>query len=206
MDIFTRADLPPKLVTARLILREVGVADISAQLLWWLNDPETTQFLEIRHVPQTKAQVERYVRERLTQPDNPHFGVYDDEGHRLVGTVTVNHYNPHHKTADISFVIGHPDVSGQGYATEAVHAVCLYLFRVAGLHKLTGGLYSENHASRRVFEKNGFNLEGVKRQQCVNREGQRTDSLLYGLVLSDFVPDFVLLGGDAVHIYPAREE
>jgi len=205
VDIFVRADLPPKLVTARLVLREVGTTDISEQLLCWLNDPDTTQFLEIRHIPQTQERVERYVRERLIQPESPHFGVYDNGGHRLVGTVTVNQYDPYHKTADISFVIGYPDVGRQGYGTEAVHAVCMYCFQVAGLYKLTGGLYRENYGSRRVFEKNGFSLEGTKRQQYLNREGQRTDALLYGLVCSEFVPDFALLGGDVMVVHPARE-
>ena len=202
MDIFIRTNLPPKLVSARLVLREVGVADISDRLLWWLNDTETTRFLEIRHVPQTKERVEQYVRERLAQPENPHFGIYDSGGGRLIGTVTVNQFNPNHKTADLSFVIGHPDVRGQGYATEAVHAVCAYCFQVAGLYKLTGGLERENHGSRRVFEKNGFTLEGVKKQQCLDREGQRTDELLYGLVSFGFMPNFRWLGGDAVTIHP----
>ena len=202
MDVFIRANLPPILLSARLALREIGIADISEHLLWWLNDPGTTQFLEIRHEAQTKERVEHYVRGRLAQPENPHFGAYDSGGHRLVGTVTVNQYNSYHKTADISFVIGHPDVRGQGYATEAVHAVCAYLFQVAGLHKLTGGLYYENHASRRVFEKNGFSLEGIKKQQYLDRQGQRTDGLFYGLVSFDFMPNFRLLGGEAMTIHP----
>ena len=206
MEIFIQPNLTPKLVSARLILREVGIVDISEHLLWWLNDEDTTQFLEIRHVPQTKERVERYVRERLTQPDNPHFGVYDNKGHRLVGTVTINQYDCYHKTADISFVIGHPDTSRQGYGTEAVHAVCMYCFQVAGLYKLTGGLYRENHGSRRIFEKNGFRLEGTKRKQFMNRAGQRTDALLYGLMFFEFVPNFALLGGDALTIHPAREQ
>ena len=206
MDIFIQPNLPPKLVSARLTLRAVGIADISEQLLWWLNDPDTTQFLEIRHIPQTKERVERYVRERLAQPESPHLGIYDSGGHRLVGTVTVNQHDPYHKTADISFVVGHPVVGRQGYATEALHAVCMYLFQVVELHKLTGGLYRDNNGSRRVFEKNGFTLEGTKRRQYQTREGQRTDALLYGLLCSEFVPDFALLGGDGVVIHSTREE
>ena len=204
MDIFLRTELPPRILTARLLLREVGLSDISDMLLWWLNDPDTTQYLEIRHVPQTRDRVEDYVRRRLAEPASPHFGVYDTGGTRLVGTVTVNLLNLYHKTADISFVIGHPEAAGQGYATEAVHAVCWYLFYTVGLVKLTGGLYKTNTGSRRVFEKNGFICESVKRSQFLTREGIRMDGLQYGLLVSEYRPNNCWLGGSDVNIL-ARE-
>ena len=202
MRIFSRDNLPPILVTSRLTLREVDIKDVSEDLLRWLNDPQITQYLEIRHVPQTRERVYDYVRSRLMMPENPHFGVYDKGGERLIGTTTVNMYNEMHKTADISFVIGHSEAGGRGYATEAVHAVCAYLFHVTGLEKVTGGLYKENIGSRRVFEKNAFTLEGERRSQYVSMDGNRTDALMYGLLAVEFVPDFTLLGGERIEISP----
>jgi len=202
MKIFCRDNLPPILVTSRLTLREVGIIDVSEDMLRWLNDPLVTQYLEIRHVQQTQERVYDYVRSRLMRPESPHFGVYDNDGERLVGTTTVNMYTEIHKTADISFVIGHSDAGGRGYATEAVHAVCAYLFRIAGLAKVTGGLYKDNIGSRRVFEKNAFTLEGTRRSQYVSMNGNRTDALMYGLLAAEFIPDFNLLGGEGIEISP----
>lgn len=201
MDIFIRKNLPPMLCTARLVLREVSLVDISEELIWWLNDPATNQFLEVRHLVQTRERIESYVSAKLNDSVNPHFGVYDNGGKRLVGTTTINLYNPHHNVADISFVMGHPEARGKGYATESVHAVCAYMFEVRALHKITGGLYAKNIASQRVFEKNGFSLEGVRRQQCFTNEKKYVDGLLYGLLIEEFEPDFKLLGGNSINIH-----
>lgn len=119
-------------------------------------------------------------------PDCPHFGIFDQDGFRHVGTVTLNALNERYRTADISFVIGHPDAVGKGYATEAVHAACDYAFGILQLYKLTGGHYASHAGSRNVFQKNGFHLEGIRREQVVNTAGQREDVILYGLLAKEF--------------------
>jgi aminoglycoside 6'-N-acetyltransferase len=116
-----------------------------------------------------------------------HFGVFDQRGTRHVGTVTMNNISKFYMTTDISFVMGHPQAQGRGYATEAVHAVCFYAFRTRGLHKVTGGHYSSNVRSFRVFQKNGFRLEGSKKEQVVNANGGREDVLIHGLLAREFV-------------------
>lgn len=202
MRIAMQPDLPPQLSSARLLLREVGLEDISQELLTWLNDPGITEFLEIRHAPQTPERVLGYVKERLAHPESPHFGIYDKDGTRLVGTVTVNALNNVHQTADISFVIGHPGAICKGYAAEAVHAVCAYLFAATDLYKITGGHYCGNIGSLKVFEKNGFTQEGIRREQCVTVSGKRTDVILHGLLRSEFIPNAEYLGGEIVIVRP----
>lgn len=172
--------------SSRLFLRQLSVKDISESYLAWLNNPEVVRYLEIRHTPQTYEKVCEYLSQREKMPDCPHFGIFDQNGTRHVGTVTLNSLNARYKTADISFVIGHPDAGGKGYATEAVHAVCEYAFTELQLHKLTGGHYASHIGSRNVLLKNGFQQEGIRREQVINRAGQREDVILYGLLARDF--------------------
>lgn len=174
------------LFSKRLLLRPLDISDITDAYLQWLNDPEVTRYLEIRHTPQTYDRVCQYLKQREQMPDCPHFGVFDENGTRHVGTVTLNALNGHYKTADISFVMGHPDARGKGYATEAVHAVCEYAFTVLQLHKLTGGHYLSHTGSQKVFQKNGFQQEGIRREQVVNTDGHREDVMLHGLLVRDF--------------------
>lgn len=115
-----------------------------------------------------------------------HFGVFDQQGTRFVGTVTFNDFNNYYKTADISFVIGHPQAQHIGYATEAVKAACHFAFHSQGLFKLTGGHYTSNIGSLKVFQKNGFHIEGVRRAQTINAWGKREDSVLHGLLATEF--------------------
>jgi aminoglycoside 6'-N-acetyltransferase len=153
-----------------------------------LNNPDVTQCLEVRHAKQNRESIEMYMHQRGQDSETGwHFGVFDQEGTRHVGTVTMNGISKFYLTADISFVMGHPQAQGRGYATEAVHAVCFYAFRTRGLHKITGGHYASNVGSFRVFQKNGFRLEGSKKEQVINAEGEREDVLIHGLLAREFI-------------------
>ena len=53
----------------------------------------------------------------------------------------------------------HPDYWNRGLATEAARAVRAYAFEVLKLERVISLIHPENHASRRVTEKNGMTLE-----------------------------------------------
>ena len=194
MEITKRKDKLPIIETARLLLRDIRVKDISDNYLAWINDPETTQYLEIRFEPQTRTKVEAFIQSRVENVKNvKHFGIYDDNGSRLIGNVTAN-INARHKSADISYIIGHPDAMGKGYATEAVHAVVYYLFHLAGMEQLWAGYYQSHTASAKVLAKNGFTVQGCVKKQLLNHKGEREDKIYVGLLPDDFTPNPELIG------------
>lgn len=196
MHVVTRPGRLPRLETRRLVLRDIALADVSPAYVAWLNDPETTKYLEIRFVPQTPERVREYVAARLADIESAkHFGIYDEGGTRLAGTVTLPRIDRRHGFAELSFVIGHPGARGRGYATEAVHAVCWYMFFVEGLAKIYGGFYDGHEGSARVFRNNGFAEEGRLRGKLVAYDGRRVDHVLMGILRDDFRPDPALLGG-----------
>lgn len=53
----------------------------------------------------------------------------------------------------------HPDYWNRGLATEAVRAVRDHAFDVLQLERVISLIHPDNHASRRVTEKNGMSLE-----------------------------------------------
>jgi [ribosomal protein S5]-alanine N-acetyltransferase len=191
---FDRAYLPV-IRTKRLVLRAFRLEDITPEYVRWINDPETTKYLEVRHIPQTRERIEAFIESKLMDTLNTkHFGIFDEEGKRLVGTVSFPAINWNHLFADISFVIGHPEAQGKGYATEAVHGAAWYMFREIGLVKLWGGYYDGHAGSAKVFEKNGFTVEGRLRKKVVDYRGERVDHVLVGLLASEFSPKEGLLG------------
>jgi len=195
MEIIFRGSRLPIIKTKRLILRDIEIRDITPEYIKWLNDPEVTKFLEIRFVPQTKEKVREYIQSALEDTKNKmHFGVYDKGGERLVGTVTLPHIDWNHYFADISFVIGHPEASKKGYATEAVHGVIYYVFRECNIVKLWGGYYQGHVQSESVFRKNGFQIEGRLYKKLINYDNQRVDHIIEGLLAEDFEPSEKLLG------------
>lgn len=171
----------------RLVLKRLTEADVTEDYVRWLNDFETVKYLEVRFHPQTRESVTAYVRRHLQQDSGTlHLGVFDCEGTRLVGTVTFNHLDLHHRSASISFVIGHPEAKGKGYGAEAVHAATHFMFATKQFVKLYGGYYSDHLASEKVFLKNGYRIEGRLTGKLVNHKGERVDHVYAGVLAKEF--------------------
>lgn len=208
MRIVPQGDALPYLYSARLLLRAVQLTDICDEYLKWLNSPVVNQYLEVRHVQQTRAMVEEYIAGKLKDTrSSMHYGLFlPADGNRFIGTVTMNDINYIHRRADISFVVGCTDVQGKGYGSEAVHALCAYAFHVCQMHKITGGHYRANEGSRQVFLKTGFSQETVLREHFIDAEGNRTDALVHSLFAKDFAPNSLYLGDNGEVLLGCKEE
>lgn len=78
-----------------------------------------------------------------------------------------------------------PESWGNGYATDALEAVCGYAFEERRLHKVYATAFETNPASRRVLEKAGFTEEGVLRQEGF-AAGRHVDLHRYGLLAAEW--------------------
>jgi RimJ/RimL family protein N-acetyltransferase len=99
------------------------------------------------------------------------------------------HLHDNLKQAEIGFTLARA-YQKKGYATEAVGAVLDRLFRVQGLHKVTGECDARNTASAGLMERLGFTREGHLRQQTWIK-GEWTDDLIYGLLAEEWLLDRV---------------
>ncbi len=95
----------------------------------------------------------------------------------------------HDGAAEIGYWIGRP-YWGQGFATEAAHAV-LRIARTLGHQRLTAGHFVDNPASGRVLRKLGFQPTGQIVTRHSRARGAGVDSVEYALeldVAADPVP------------------
>ena len=67
----------------------------------------------------------------------------------------------------------------KGLMTEAVRQFCPLAFAALEIVRITGMVYEENVASRKVLEKNGFVREGTM-QKAVFKEGRLQNLCIYG--------------------------
>lgn len=194
MKITLRENYLPIINTERLILRDIAIGDISYSYIQWINDFETTKYLEVRFQKYTRDDIERFIKSRLADIVNvKHFGVYDNNGSRLIGNVTAN-IKIHHKSADISYIIGHPEANNKGYGTEAVHCVVYYLFNYCDIEQIWAGYYEGHFGSEKVLSKNGFTVQGRLKKQLIGCDNKRVDHIFVGLLKCDFKPYENLLG------------
>jgi [ribosomal protein S5]-alanine N-acetyltransferase len=83
----------------------------------------------------------------------------------------------HRHTAEFGYWLGEP-FWGKGIMTEVVGAFVDYCFSNFSLHRLCAQTFSNNPASARVLEKNGFVFEG-RLKNNVFKNGEMLDSLVY---------------------------
>jgi RimJ/RimL family protein N-acetyltransferase len=73
----------------------------------------------------------------------------------------------------------------KGYGTEALKMLLRYAFAELNLHRLAAEIPEYNTGALRLFERHGFAQE-VCRRQALNRNGQRWDLLLMGILRTEW--------------------
>ena len=84
------------------------------------------------------------------------------------------------KTAEIGYFIGEP-YWNKGIATQAVNLIVEFGFKELGLARIHTGVFEYNHASMRVLEKCGFELDGVFKK-AVMKNGKIWDEVRYSKI------------------------
>jgi [ribosomal protein S5]-alanine N-acetyltransferase len=153
---------PPTLVTARLVLRPLVAGDTAA-LAALAGDPAVAYHLDRVPSPFPPPLAARWIarramrwRERrgitlaVTRPP--------DDG--LIGTVSLR-LSMAHRHAELGYWVAAP-AWGAGIATEAAAALVDWGFAVLRLHRIHARVLGDNPGSRRVADKLGFTVEGVR--------------------------------------------
>jgi [ribosomal protein S5]-alanine N-acetyltransferase len=166
----------PELRTPRLRLRPFVAADIGPAYLGWLHDSEALRFSNQRFRSHTADSCAAYLAS-FEGSDNVFVSIRLAEGDQAIGTMTA-YRSRHHGTADIGILLGERSAWGQGLGQEAWDAMLGWLAGLEGMRKLTCGTLAGNLPMRRLAERSGMTLEGVRRaQELVGGEPQ--DMLLF---------------------------
>jgi RimJ/RimL family protein N-acetyltransferase len=174
------------ITTERLVLRRFRAADAPV-LAAYRSDPDVARY-QSWDAPFPLLRAETAVANFIaSDPGSAGWFQYAIEHARekvLIGDVAV-HLHDNLLQAELGFTLS-PAYQGKGYATEAVGAVLDRLFRVQGLHKVTGECDARNAPSAGLMERLGFTREGHLRQQTFIK-GEWTDDLLYGLLAPEWL-------------------
>ncbi len=168
----------------RIYLREVRPSDVNEHYYRWMNDPEVTRFLESRFAPNSVEKLREYVVGKLGDRDNIFLAIILKEKDRHIGNIKLGPIQWIHRQADIGLLIGEKECWGKGYASEAIRLISDYAFYVLNLHKVTAGCYGSNEGSARAFQKAGFAVEGIRKEQFYSN-GSYVDEILLRLIRPD---------------------
>lgn len=140
-------------------------------------EPEDIDFLyglennpEFWEVSNTLVPFSRFILSKYLE--NAHRDIFEAKQLRLaictvsdssvVGLIDLYDFDPQHGRAGVGIVIAQKESRGRGYASEALGLLKTYAFGQLQLHQLYAGIIQENEASRRLFEKAGFEQTGLK--------------------------------------------
>lgn len=167
------------IVGDRVYIRRLTNRDVTERYVGWLNDKEVNQYLESRFVQHNIDSTLQYLAS-VTNDRNYAFGIFLKDRDIHIGNVKLGNINIRHGYADIGFLIGEKEYWRGGFGSEAVGLATTFGFNYLSLNKIYGGVYSVNAGSVRVFQKNGYVLEGCERKKCLLDTGERCDVLIYG--------------------------
>lgn len=169
-----------------VFLRQIEMRDCTACYVDWLNDPEVNKYLETKWSRQDIGSIKAFVRAQRENNHSVLFAIVSNTEKGHIGNIKIGPVHEHYKHADISYFIGDKRFWNKGIATEAIKLVCEYGFEELGLHRIEAGVYAVAVGSWKALEKNGFQREGVFREQVILGGGGYMDIYRYGLLRSDW--------------------
>ncbi|MFC0604554.1 GNAT family N-acetyltransferase [Winogradskyella pulchriflava] len=87
-----------------------------------------------------------------------------------IGLIDVFDFNIKNKRAGIGIIIQDESNRQKGYGKEALELLVNYCFKTLHLHQVYANISKHNKASLKLFESNGFNKIGLKRDWSFDGE------------------------------------
>jgi RimJ/RimL family protein N-acetyltransferase len=168
--------------TERLNLRPLEAEDAAAihlmmsdaeVMAFWdsevIDDPALTLDIVERHLDEAGRDEARYWTLQLAADG------------RFLGLCDLSEIDRRHSRADVGFMVARRYWGG-GYTFEAMHAVIGHAAQGLRLKRLQARTHLGNVRSMRLLDRLGFKREGLLRGY-VERDGERRDCVLFGLLL-----------------------
>lgn len=169
----------PVLTGAKALLRPFTEED-AVPIAEILQDPEVIRFTFEPSNELTLERLRSWYASRLVQSDRLDLAVTDLATGEVLGEVVLHAWDPSARSCTFRTLLG-PRGRGRGIGTEATRLIVGYGFERLGLHRISLEVYAHNDRARRVYEKVGFVVEGLRRQ-AQWREGRWVDETLMSLL------------------------
>jgi RimJ/RimL family protein N-acetyltransferase len=181
--------LHPKypIVTDRLRLRPLTTGDVDA-LLSYRGQAEVCRYLPFE--PMTREVLLGRLRSDLgrtaltLEGQALTLGAELVETGRLIGDLVLFFRSREHAAGELGYVF-HPDVAGQGYATEAAGAMLELAFGQLGLHRVIARLDARNTSSAKLAARLGMRQEAYFVKNEIFK-GEWADEVVYAILAAEW--------------------
>jgi len=132
----------------------------------------------------TREQVRLGMARARERHDRADWAIVAVEEETILGEVVLFELDEDNESMVFRIALVGPSVFDQGYGTEATRLVRDFAFEQLELHRLSLEVFDDNPRARRVYEKCGFLIEGVRRD-AQRIDGSWHDAIEMALLDSD---------------------
>ena len=171
-----------KLEYGKVRFRALEPDDIDL-LFEWENDAEIWD-ISNTYEPFSKYILAKYIKDSqrdIYEAKQTRMIIETLDGH-AVGAIDLFDFDPFHFRAGVGILIHDDKDRKVGYATDALHLLCQYATEILRLHQLYANITENNLASIQLFENNGFEHCGTKKEWRRTEDGWK-DELMFQKIL-----------------------
>ena len=166
--------------TKRLLLTKPSMKD-REELIAIANDKTIAEGLSSFAYPFGLKEAKEWIK-KVTQDDYKALFLREKSSLRLLGAVIID-ISKEHDHATLSYFLA-KEYRNQGFMSEALRAIIHFCFEELGLIRVAAHHFHTNLASKRVLQKSGFELEGIRKKHF-KKEDKYLDIYDYGIVRRD---------------------
>jgi RimJ/RimL family protein N-acetyltransferase len=153
----------------------------------WYQDSDFSRMLDASPArPKSEARLARWLEDEDRNRDAYLFAIRTLDVDAVIGFIQLDGIQWSHGVAWLAIGIGEPDYRGRGYGGEALALALQFAFQEINLHRVQLTVFSYNLRAIRLYEKLGFQREGILREALL-RDGARHDVYLYGLLRAEWL-------------------
>lgn len=167
-----------------IVLRAISSKDTKL-LLDLINDPDTERMLGGCSFPVSCEEQERWISNQSAREDILRCIVANQDNEITgLGTVILSDIDRKNGVAQVHIKMAKDIGRGKGYGTDALQTIVKYAFDEMRLNCVYANVLDYNIPSRKLFEKCGFNKDGVLRSR-VFKNGKYIDMITYSILRKD---------------------
>ncbi|MDH7448243.1 GNAT family N-acetyltransferase [Aquimarina sp. 2201CG14-23] len=164
-----------------IYLRALEPEDLD--FVYVIENDESIWEMSTTQTPYSRFLIKQYL-------ENAHQDIYEAKQLRLVicandgaalGLIDLFDFNPIHNRVGVGILIAEKESRGKGYGKEALKLIINYGKTHLRLHQLYANIAEDNFASVKLFEGQGFQKIGIKKEWNLVA-GKYKDELLYQLI------------------------
>ena len=151
----------------------------------WFADPETMRFWGQPVPLVTDEYFERELTERFARFDHAGYFMIETNEGRPIGRIEYEQLDMRSRSAEVMILIGAPEARGHGYGSDAMISLLRYLYHERNLHRVALSVIAWNARAIRSYEKVGFVVEGMLRDDLFF-EGRFHDQVVLPILRREF--------------------